>query len=392
MTNDIKIQDGRLDEFFQKSPNEQRFCYFYKRDYDKDVFLRLVETEKNVILSLKEKSIAFSGDHFFISSKELGVFNYNKMEKKVKCNTFSKTEVLRALIEFPQFDWLKDARDQKYVSDTMFCNSIVRDILLGKLTNAEGIVKKYLALNKIKRVNWRTFAIYSTQLYSYQQYPIAWMQSHTTDTNAALMVMISGRVEIDDNKPTPEQKEKSTIFYDMLKEAMALDVRVNPRWSLKRMKEEHKKMTEELMKKDLEGKKQVNIYGDSPKFDYPCKLLSTEREVFMEGSEMHHCLYTCYWHDIKEHKYLAFAFDASERFTLGLELKDGEWVYDQAYLKYNKHINEDSKALIEKFMGDSTVKETLQGLITTPAEPISSDITPDSDDEWLRRVLECRAA
>ena len=33
---------------------------------------------------------------------------------------------------------------------------------------------------------------------------------------------------------------------------MALDVRVNPRWSLKRMKEEHKKMTEELMKKDLE--------------------------------------------------------------------------------------------------------------------------------------------
>ena len=89
MTNDIKIQDGRLDEFLQKSPNEHRLCYFYKRDYDKDVFLRLVETEKNVILSLKEKSIAFSGDHFFISSKELGVFNYNKMEKKVKCNTFS---------------------------------------------------------------------------------------------------------------------------------------------------------------------------------------------------------------------------------------------------------------------------------------------------------------
>ena len=392
MINEIKIQDGRLDEFFRKSPKAQRFCYFYKRDYGKDVFLRLTETEKNVILSLKEKSIAFSGDHFFISGKELGVFNYNKMEKRVKCNTFNKPEVLRALIEFPQFDWLKDARDRKYVSDTMFCNSIVRDILLGKLTNAEGIVKKYLALNKIKGVNWKTFAIYSTQLYSYQQYPIAWMQSHTTDTNAALMVMISGQVEIDDIKPTAEQEEKSTIFYDMLKEAMALNVKINPKWSLNRMKEEHQKMTEELMKKDFEGKEQVNLYGESPIFDYPCKLLCTEKEVFMEGYEMHHCIYTCYWNRIRGHKYLAFAFDAPERFTLGLKPIDGEWVCDQAYLKYDKQISEESKALIEKFLGDSTVKETLQGLITTPAEPISSDITPDSDDEWLRRVLECRAA
>ena len=46
MINEIKIQDGRLDEFFQKSPKEQRFCYFYKRDCGKDVFLRLIDTEK----------------------------------------------------------------------------------------------------------------------------------------------------------------------------------------------------------------------------------------------------------------------------------------------------------------------------------------------------------
>ena len=389
MINEIKIQDGRLDEFFQKSTKEQRFCYFYKRDCGKDVFLRLIETEKNVILSVKEKSIAFSGEHFFISSGEVSVFNYNKMEKRVKCNTFNKPEVLRALIEFPQFDWLKVARDQKYVSDTMFCNSIVRDILLGKLTNAEGIVKKYLALNKIKGVQWKSFAIYSCL---YRQFPIVWMDRHTTNINAAMEVMIKGDTDFEGHKPTEEEREKSRLFRDMLFEAMALDVIINPKWSLSRMKEEHQKMTDELMKKDLEGKKQVNIYGDSPKFDYPCKLLSTEREVFMEGSEMHHCLYTCYWHDIKEHKYLAFAFDASERFTLGLKPIDGEWGYDQAYLKYNKQISKESKALIERFLGDSKVKETLQGLIKPPAKPKviynqSSEVYDQDLEEWLRDVL-----
>ena len=381
----MKIRDGRLDEFFQKSIKEQMYLYFYKKEYGYDDVVRLTETEKNVIVSRVEKSIVFSGNHFFRKSKETGKFIYNKIEKKVKCNTFSKFDILFALAHFPQFDWLKAEYVRGILSDMVLSDSIVRDILIGKLTNVEAVVKKYLALNKIKGANWKVFAIYSSRLCSSRQYPIAWMQSHTTDINEAMMVMISGEVDFGDKKPTPEQVEKSDIFYDMLNEAMALNVKVNPRWSLKRMKEEHKKMTEELMRKDLEGKEQMNIYGESPKFDYPCKLLSTEREVFMEGSIMHHCIYTCYWQRIKGHEYFAFAFDAPERFTLGLKLTDGEWVYDQAYLKNDEHINKDSKALIEKFLGDPKVKETLQGLIKSPTETTNSNVI--DDDAWLRNVL-----
>ena len=46
MTNEIKIQDGRLDEFFQKSIKEQRYLYFYKQDYGHDDIVRLTDTEK----------------------------------------------------------------------------------------------------------------------------------------------------------------------------------------------------------------------------------------------------------------------------------------------------------------------------------------------------------
>jgi len=41
----------------------------------------------------------------------------------------------------------------------------------------------------------------------------------------------------------------------------------------------------------------------------------------MEGSEMHHCVFTCYWDRIKDYEYLAFAFDVPARFTLGLDRK-----------------------------------------------------------------------
>lgn len=388
---EIKIVDGRLEEFFKKSLDEQRFYYFYQREWCEDdgvdIILKLTETPKNVVLSRKKVSVVFSGDHFFAKTTERGVFIYNKLERKVKRNTFDKCELLEVLTYFPQFDWLKDARHQGNVWPTLFCDSIARDILLGKLTNAEDVVKKYLALNKIKGVNWKTFARY---LHHSNRYPIAWIKGHTTNVNFAMEVML-GDVSEGDKKPTDEQIERCRIFIDMFKQAMALNVKINPRWSLNRMKDEHTKMTRELMKEDLEKTEQVDIYGECPQFDYPCKLLSTEREVFTEGMEMHHCVYTNYWHQIKEHKYLAFSFEAAERFTLGLKQTNNGWEFDQAYCKYDKQINEDSKVLIEQFLADPVVKNKLMGLADkgpVPYEATASVNPTVEDDEWLRSVVE----
>lgn len=382
----IKVQDGKIEEFFQKSIEEQRFNYFYKRRYIDDCYLRLSETEKNVVLSKTWKSIVFSGDHFFTKTEEDGVFIFNKLDRKVKRNTFSKEAIFEALTHFPQFDWLEESRKRRGLFATLFCDSIVRDVLLGKLTNAEKIVKKYLSLNGIKNADWKIFSCY---LKCANRYPIYWLQGHTTNINAAMEVLIMRDPYVNIQKPTTEQKEKGCIFGDMLKEAFALNVKINPMWSLNRMKEEHANMTRELMRKDLEKKKQVDIYGVCPQFDYPCKLLSTEREVFNEGMEMHHCVYTCYWDQIQTRRYLAFSFDATERFTLGLKLTEDGWVYDQAYLKYDKQINDESKTLIEQFLSDSNVSTTLcrltdKGLV--PDAGIINTNTLLNDDAWLDRI------
>lgn len=378
----IKIIDGRLEEFFQKSFEEQLFSYFYKNRYREDRSLRLTETDKNIVLCDTSTTIQYSGNHFFPKSKENSVFIYNKSEKKVKRNTFGKREILEALEHFPQFDWLKEAHMQGNVSDLLFCNSIVRDVLLGKLTNAEAIVKKYLALNRIKGANWKTFAQYSSHLY--KRYPIAWLQKHTTNINTAMEVLLVNY----DHESTKEERERSGVFSDMFNEALALNKVINPSWSLNRMKEEHTDMTRTLMEMDFEQKEQVDIYDGHPQFDYPCKLLNTEREVFIEGYEMHHCIYSCYWYGIKEHKYLAFSFSEPERFTLGLNLTDNGWTYDQAHLKYNKTISEDSKLMIEQFLSDPNVKQTLEDLKDKEVVPeLDTSWNYDNDDEWLRRML-----
>lgn len=358
----IYTANGNVEEFFSKSYEEQMFLYFYKHDYAKDEFLRLDETEKNVVLTQTQISIVYSGGHFFKKRIDTGKFIYNKLEKKVKCAHFSKDNVLSALAQFPQFDWLKDSYEQKLVVSTLFCDSIVRDILLGKLTNAENIVKKYLRLNKIKGTNWKCFVNFLSRY----NYPIAWVQSHTTNCNEAIKLLVVRKHNSNEELSEEEKAltEKSSIFEDMFWEALALNTRINPLWSLNRMKEEHTQMSRKLMEKDLALKESIDIYGDCPKFDYPCRLLSTEQEVYSEGMEMSHCVYTCYWNRIKQYEYLAFAFETPDRFTLGLKLNNNQWEYDQAYLKYDKDISEESKAMIERFLADSNVKETLERMRT----------------------------
>ena len=82
--------------------------------------------------------------------------------------------------------------------------------------------------------------------------------------------------------------------------------------------------------------------------------------------------------------------EAAERFTLGLKLTNNGWEFDQAYCKYDKQINEDSKVLIEQFLAAPVVKNKLMGLADkgqVPYEETASVNPTDEDDEWLRTVL-----
>ena len=125
------------------------------------------------------------------------------------------------------------------------------------------------------------------------------------------------------------------------------------------MDEEHTNMTHLLMKKEIDHKEQIPIYKECPVFDYPCHILNTEQEVFQEGLDMHHCIYTCYWKRIKNKEYLGLSFYEPERFTLGLKRTNGKFEFDQAYLIYDKEIGQASIDMINKFLNDDVVVEQI---------------------------------
>lgn len=351
MIQKIIIQNSKAEEFFSKEKEEQLFLYFKKRNTYDEVYATLEETPKNVVLSKKRKSILYSKRHFFSNTTEEGKFIYNKLDKRVKFNSFSRSDILYTLMEFEQFDWLKVAYGQQIVASKFFCDSIVRDVLLGKLDNAESVARKYLKLNRIEGVDWRTYA----EFLHYSKVPIDWITEHTTDSNAAMKLLQiylywSG---------SSEENDKSMLFYHMLSQAMALNVKINPKWSLEKMKQESDDMKKELEKRELSYKEKINIYGETPKFDYPCKLLSSEEEVFVDSKDKNNSIYR-YWNMIKKYKYIALSFEASERFTLGLSLTEKGWELDSYFL--SREIIDGSKALIERVLTDPNVIESINNL------------------------------
>jgi hypothetical protein len=156
-----------------------------------------------------------------------------------------------------------------------------------------------------------------------------------------------------------EEIEKEQIIQDMIKEAQILDRKINYNWSLLRLKKEHSKWTKEIMKAELDLLEDVDVPNTDiiDKYTLPeFKLLKTQKEVFMEGSMMNHCLYTAYWDSIKSGRYLAYHVKLdNEECTLGVNLdmnndKEPSVAYQQCYLAHNKLISPTMKKFTIDFV------------------------------------------
>ena len=340
----ITIQEGDVDAFFELNYDQQLMKYFHEKIIPSNVILKYENTEKYVVLNRIGTDIVFSGKHFFRKRHE-SKFIFNK-ERKRFFNTLDRFTIVQLLCEIPQFNWLKKDRDERRICNKVFSDSITRDVLLGKLTNSEDIVKKYLKTLHLKGIDWKTFVRFSQE----NTTPVLWLHNFTTNCNAAMELLLANST-------------KTKIFYDMLQQAMALNEVINPRWSEKRMTEEHTRMTRQLMKKEIALKSNEGIYQSPPSFSgYPCKVLDTEQAVFEEGLDMHHCIYTNYWHKILDYKYIGISFSAPERFTLGLKWTNDGWSYDQAYKKYDNELGDESREMVSRFLSDKNVVSAIYNI------------------------------
>lgn len=274
---------------------------------------------------------------FYPRKSQTWLFKYDLDNHRGKIDA-DRRVIFSILKEFPEWEFLKSLDFRQCLS-----LAIVRDILLGKLTSVDSVIRAYFKSLGIKGYSGKELL------------RLCCLGSLTT----TLAVF-----NVDNLIPALRDESQKYILQrqsDLIYQAYLLGVKLNPRWSEKRFSEEHQKLTHILMQHKLEK------MGNSPVWDLPedlskypsVKLLNTERDVFEEGLYMHHCVYTNYWRLIKEKKYLAFSIKlpSGERATLGLyKLKDS-WNYNQCYKKYDRDLEpaeflyaeEVCKALIKLF-------------------------------------------
>lgn len=340
---EIIMREDIVNDFMQLPYEKQLRMYFQKGHRPTKNIVRYENSEKYLSLEKIQGSVEFTGTGFYVKHQIGEKFLYKKENKKT-FSRYERRELLDDLMLFPRFDWIKKEYDNGHVHFKVFSNSIVRDILAGKLTNVEDVVKKYLKTLHLKNIDRKIFVRY---LVSDNTIPLNWLKVATTDVNEAMAKLC-------------EQPQGQ--FKDMIEQSLSLGTTINPKWSKNRMDEEHLNMTRMLMKMEIDDKGKTPVYNECPTFDYPCHILNTEQEVFQEGLDMHHCIYTCYWKRIKNKEYLGLSFYEPERFTLGLKRTNGKFEFDQAYLKYDKEIGQASIDMINKFLNDDVVVEHITKL------------------------------
>ena len=144
-------------------------------------------------------------------------------------------------------------------------------------------------------------------------------------------------------------------------------------WSDKRIREEHKRQINTLMSKEIEEKENIPIFDDVDKINTTeIKVINTEKDVFIEGSNMHHCLYTNYFKRIKNREYIAFHMTSPEDCTFSCRLYNGNLVLDQIYLSQDRRVQSSTKKVAIDYLDKFT--EEIKNLL----KPAQSKVIPDA--------------
>lgn len=128
---------------------------------------------------------------------------------------------------------------------------------------------------------------------------------------------------------------------DMIQQALVLERKIDFNWSAKRMEEEHKKWTDDLMDLESDSMSKEPLEWLKPFREFSTgsyKLLETEFDVFAEGKRMRHCVFTNYWTSIQHKSYVVFHVDDGSEYgyTLGLHYsKHDGLTYSQMTTRFN---------------------------------------------------------
>jgi hypothetical protein len=240
---------------------------------------------------------------------------------------------------------------------------IFEKMIAGKITNNTDVCKAYI---KVMRLNCS---------------PSLFLQLFTGDSmiskadflrQTSVAKDVNHFIEYIMSTTKENSRDKYHILQDMIKEAQILEKKIDFTWSLNRVKEEHKKWTEEIMQVEIDGLDD-QVIPNIERFDRytpkQFKLLKTQKEVFYEGRMMKHCVYTAYWNTIKNNNYLAYHVEFNgEEATLGVYIDKDCIRYNQCYTRYNGAISNTMSTLVKQFVEELNEQVKKDGVLLHPVD------------------------
>lgn len=230
-----------------------------------------------------EYRASLNGDKKFwkrISNQRCGFYN-----KKLSGDIHWFIEYL---VETLSLDWIKNNPWTTRI--LMERKDLWTQVFKGKITNPEMLCKYFS--KKYFRGAFSYRALKSA--YESQHLPVSlWDLWHYT-TNPEISLQMCVEIYKDSYDCT---------FADCLRCAKILDEKINPKWSSRRLHEEHQKQLEKINLQELERISDTPLIEGLPKFG-DLELIVDERTCCIEGMSMHNCIHSCYWTRVELGNYL----------------------------------------------------------------------------------------
>ena len=278
------------------------------------------------------------------------VIKYDFAKKELRITKFLNDDLIKVFLKYLGSESILD--ESNCMEAWLNQRVLLKKIIQGKITNRKDALTH--AVKASFKADIGDYKLVNNFIHKFSYSQLGQFIYNTTDHIQAIKQY---------EKYNEEQKE---IFWDLLENAAVLQVKINPKWSLKRMQQEHEKMVEEITLKTVETLHDDNIYGNEEKGlvidDKKVKghVLSTERDAYMEGSIMHHCIYTNYFESIRKKTYFALSLESPCRCTVGLNVMETTddntnrnfrfLSLNQMYMSHNRNIEEKDKHIIREWL------------------------------------------
>lgn len=271
----------------------------------KDTKLYYSITNKNILFNPK------SGLYVKIKQKKGFTLDYENKTFKIWFgdNIMVFFQYFDEIFKHLNIDWV----ESKYYP--LIRKNSFKNILLGKFTNPTQLLKYYLKtsvkLKKGDNVNHKLILNNIRILNNNLRNIPDWYHNSTNNLDDIIKKLI-------ELTPNIGSSDRFNLITDIIKQCKSLNEKINCNWSLNRLKNEHTILNRKIINLNLEfiSDNKVDYDGQLLNIPFDGVLLTTEKEIFIEGSEQNHCVHSNYWNSVKNKRNFIISVKKPYRHTI----------------------------------------------------------------------------